>query len=92
MVSSLESLVDRLDNETQSATQIAIGRAQNALAISAALIVPLVSVDEIQGFLDSSKHLAQLSDLSDLQVVAATALVEGLAALAIYAIARRRRR
>jgi hypothetical protein len=92
MVASLESLVDRLDNETQSATQIAIGRAQNALAISAALIVPLVSVDEIQGFLDSSKHLAQLSDLSDLQVVAATALVEGLAALAIYAIARRRRR
>lgn len=86
MVSSLESLVDRLDNETQSATQIAIGRAQNALAVTAALIVPFVSVDEIQDFLGSS------ANFSNIQIVAATALVEGLVALAIYAFARRRRR
>lgn len=86
MVSSLESLVDRFENETQSATQIAIGRAQNALAITAALIVPFVSVDEIKGFLGDSVQFSSSS------IIAATALVEALLALAIYGVARRRRR
>lgn len=86
MVSSLESLVDRFENETQSATQIAIGRAQNALAITAAMIVPFVSVDEIEGFLGDSVQLSSSA------IIAATALVEAVLALVIYAVARRRRR
>jgi hypothetical protein len=86
MVSSLESLVDRFENETQSATQIAIGRAQNALAVTAALIVPFVSVDEIESFLGQSILLSRT------EIVIATGVTEAAIALAIYVVARRRRR
>lgn len=86
LVSSLESLVDRFENETQSATQIAIGRAQNALAVTAALIVPFVSADEIEGLLSESVRPPTSA------IVVATGLVEAAIALLIYAMARRRRR
>lgn len=86
MVSSLETLVDRFENETQSATQIAIGRAQNALAITAALIVPFVSADEIGGLLGESARPSTGA------IVASTAVIEAAIALLIYALARRRRR
>ena len=87
MLSSLESLTNRLDHDLQNATQNAAGLAQIAFAIGAAVIAVLVGVEPIRKLLGISD-----STTSSAAILGALVAIELVAFAAIFLVSRRRHR